>query len=314
LSPCPWYLIEPSYSLFPRGVQTIKPIFIQGTSLNARFLIAVALAIALIAADRHYDHMESVRSVLSTATYPLVYIAGAPVRSVEWLADAFVSRERLQEQYQQLHRENLTLRGRLQRMEGLEAENMRLRDLVSSSFKIGDRVLIAELESVDLAPYRQQVMINKGSSSGVFVGQPALDANAVMGQVIRVTSGSATVLLITDAEHSLPVQVNRNGLRTVADGTGYIDRLQLRYLPHNADIRVGDLLVTSGLGGHFPPGYPVARVSSVLHEPGKQFTTVTATPSAHLDRTREVLLVWSMAPDLLSEEPQSGEGGGEEAP
>ncbi len=234
--------------------------------------------------------------MLSTLTYPLVYIASAPVRSVEWLADAFVSQERLQEQYEQLHLENLTLRGRLQRLEALEAENMRLRDLVSSSFKIGDRVLIAELESVDLDPYRQLVMINKGSSSGVFVGQPALDANAVMGQVIRVTPGTATVLMITDAEHALPVQVNRNGLRTVAAGTGFIDRLQLLHLPNNADIREGDLLVTSGLGGHFPPGYPVAQVSEVRHEPGKQFATVIATPSAHLERTREILLVWSLTP------------------
>ena len=181
---------------------------------------------------------------------------------------------------------------------------MRLRDLVSSSFKIGDRVLIAELESVDLDPYRQQVMINKGSSSGVFVGQPALDANAVMGQVIRVTPGTATVLMITDAEHALPVQVNRNGLRTIAEGTGFIDRLQLRHLPNNADIREGDLLVTSGLGGHFPPGYPVARVSEVRHEPGKPFATVIATPSAHLERTREVLLVWSLIPELLRDTPE----------
>ncbi len=248
--------------------------------------------------------MESVRSMLSTLAYPLVYIAGAPVRSAEWMADAFVPQEQLQEQYEQLHLENLTLRGRLQRLEALEAENMRLRDLVSSSFKIGDRVLIAELESVDLDPYRQQVMINKGSSSGVFVGQPALDANAVMGQVIRVTPGSATVLMITDAEHALPVQVNRNGLRTVAEGTGFIDRLHLPHLPNNADIRVQDLLVTSGLGGHFPPGYPVARVSEVRHEPGKQFATVIATPSAHLERTREVLLVWSLTPELLSDTPQ----------
>jgi rod shape-determining protein MreC len=274
----------------------------------------VVLAVVLIVADRRFHHMESVRSVLSTLIYPLVYVAGAPARSMEWLADAFLSREQLQEHYEQLHLENLTLRGRLQRLEALEAENMRLRDLVSSSFKIGDRVLIAELESVDLDPYRQQVMINKGSSSGVFVGQPALDANAVMGQVIRVTPGTATVLMITDAEHALPVQVNRNGLRTIAAGTGFIDRLQLPHLPNNADIREGDLLVTSGLGGHFPPGYPVARVSEVRHEPGKPFATVIATPSAHLERTREVLLVWSLIPELLRDTPEQAGNGREPAP
>jgi rod shape-determining protein MreC len=245
--------------------------------------------------------MDSVRKVLASISYPLVYIAGIPARSVGWVADTFVSRRQLRQQNEQLRLENLTLHGRLQRMEALEAENMRLRDLLGSSFKLGDRVLIAELESMDLDPYRQQVMINKGSSSGVFVGQPVLDANAVMGQVIRVTPGSATVLLITDANHALPVQVNRNGLRTVAQGTGLINQLHLPHLPNNADIREGDLLVTSGLGGHFPPGYPVARVTEVRREPAKPFATVIATPSAHLDRTREVLLVWTLTPDLLSE-------------
>ncbi len=144
-------------------------------------------------------------------------------------------------------------------------------------------------------------MINKGSSSGVFVGQPVLDAKAVMGQVVRVTPGSATVLLITDSAHALPVQVNRNGLRTIAEGTGFVNRLQLPHLPNNADIREGDLLVTSGLGGHFPPGYPVAEVTEVKREPGKPFSTIIAAPSAHLERTREVLLVWTLTPELLDE-------------
>lgn len=117
-----------------------------------------------------------------------------------------------------------------------------------------------------------------------------------MGQVTEVASQRATVLLITDARHALPVQVLRNGLRTIAVGTGRIDRLDLPYLPNNADIRKGDLLVTSGLGGKFPPGYPVARVAEVKPAPGKPFAHVTATPLARLDRSREVLLVWEMKP------------------
>lgn len=267
----------------------------------------MVLSIVLIVADQHYKHMDSVRKVLASVAYPLVFVAGIPARSVGWVTDTFVSHKQLREHNKQLRLENLTLRGRLQRMEALEAENMRLRDLLGSSFKIGDRVLIAELESMDLDPYRQQVMINKGSSSGVFVGQPALDANAVMGQIIRVTPGSATVLMITDANHALPVQINRNGLRTVAQGTGLINRLHLPHLPNNADVREGDLLVTSGLGGHFPPGYPVARVTEVRREPAKPFATVIATPSAHLERTREVLLVWTLTPDLLAEPDADGE-------
>jgi rod shape-determining protein MreC len=253
-------------------------------------------SIALMTLDHRQQHLESVRSLLSLAASPLQYAADLPANGVDWFSGALTSRKQLLSENRELHAQNLVLRGRLQQFEALEAENMRLRDLLASSFKIGDRVLIAELLSVDLDPYRQQVVINKGSASGVFVGQPVLDADAVMGQVIRVTPFTSTVLLITDASHALPIQVNRNGLRTIAEGTGLINRLELPHLPNNADIQIGDLLVTSGLGGHFPPGYPVAQVTDVIREPGRPFATVVATPSAHLDRSREVLLVWTIHP------------------
>jgi rod shape-determining protein MreC len=275
----------------------IKPIFLQGPSPTARMLVAVILSLALIVADHRFHHLDRARTLLSTLTYPLIYSASLPALSVAWAEGALISRTELEERNRYLHQENLALRARLQQLEALEAENMRLRDLLGSSFKIGDRVLIAELVSVDLDPYHQQVIANKGASSGVFVGQPVLDASAVVGQVIRVTQSTSTVLLITDAAHALPVQVNRNGLRTIAEGTGFTDRLQLPHLPNNADIRVGDLLITSGLGGHFPPGYPVARITEVRAEPGKPFATVIAAPNAHLERIREVLLVWTLTPD-----------------
>jgi len=185
------------------------------------------------------------------------------------------------------------LKVRLQRLAALEAENRRLRDLLGSSRRLEERVLIAELLAVALDPYRHQVLIDKGSGSGAYVGQPVLDANAVMGQIVRVSPLSATVLLITDVEHSLPVQVLRNGLRAIAQGTGLVQGLELLHLPKNVDIRVGDELVTSGLGGRFPAGYPVARVVAVREEPGRPFAIVRAAPLARLDRTREVLLVWS---------------------
>ena len=142
----------------------------------------------------------------------------------------------------------------------------------------------------------------KGSLSGIFPGQPVLDAHAVMGQVTHVTPMTSTVLLITDASHALPVQVDRNGLRTIAFGTGRIHELELPHLPNNADIREGDQLVTSGLGGRFPPGYPVARVSRIEHRPGEPFASIVATPSAHLERSREVLLVWTLASTLAEAE------------
>lgn len=263
--------------------------------------MAVILSIGIMVEDRRHHHLDVLRSTLSVIVYPLHYLASLPRTLGRAVEGRLAEEAELREQNEALRRGNLVLKARLQRFEALEAENMRLRDLLGSSFKIGDRVLIAELMSVDLDPYRQQVMINKGGSSGVFAGQPVLDANAVMGQVVRVNPLSSTVLMITDASHSLPVQINRNGLRTVAAGTGLINRLELPHLPNNADVKVGDLLVTSGLGGHFPPGYPVARVAEVRREPGKPFATVIANPTARLDRSREVLLVWTLPPSALDE-------------
>lgn len=266
------------------------------------------LAIGLIVADHRHQHLDLLRSALAVVVYPLHYLASLPGTLAHKLKGRLAEEEELRRRNDSLRRDNLILKGRLQQLEALQAENMRLRDLLGSSFKIGDRVLVAELVSVDLDPYRQQVLVNKGSSSGVFVGQPVLDADAVMGQVVRVNPLTATVLLITDASHGLPVQVNRNGLRTVAQGTGFINHLELPHLPKNADVRVGDLLVTSGLGGHFPPGYPVARVAEVRQEPGKPFATVVAEPTARLDRSREVLLVWTLPPTLLDRALTDGTG------
>jgi rod shape-determining protein MreC len=254
------------------------------------------VSLALLLADHRYQHLEAVRSVLSYATYPLQIIADFPVSAGPWLTEVFASRKNLRDDNRKLRRENLLLLANQQRLEALESENMRLRNLLESSFKIGERVLIAELIAADLDPFRHQVLINKGEISGVFDGQPVLDAKAVLGQIIHVNRLTSTVLMITDASHALPVQVNRNGLRTVAMGTGKINDLDLPNLPNNADIRQGDLLVTSGLGGRFPPGYPVAVVTTVERVPGQPFAKVQAAPSAHLDRSREVLLVWPLTP------------------
>jgi rod shape-determining protein MreC len=257
---------------------------------------AVVLSLGLMVVDHRYHHLEALRAALAFVTYPLQAVAELPITSTRWLRGTLATREQLQQDNARLHEENLKLLARLQKYEALRAENLRLRDLLESSFKVGDRVLVAELSAVDLDPYRQQVVIDKGSTSGVFEGQPVLDAHAVMGQVIHVTPYNATVLLITDASHAMPVQVLRNGLRTIAVGTGRINQLELPYLPNDADIREDDLLVTSGLGGKFPPGYPVARVARVDRTPDQPFAQVLAEPRAHLDRSREVLLVWTMDP------------------
>jgi rod shape-determining protein MreC len=257
-------------------------------------VVASLLSLSLMVLDHRYNTLESLRSTLSVVLYPVQYLAGLPSVLSQSASQAMTSRSELETQLEHLHDDNLVLRARLQKFEALEAENMRLRALLDSSFKVGDRVLIAELMAVEQDPFRQVVLINKGKSSGLFAGQPVLDANAVVGQVTHVNPLTASVLLITDATHALPVQVNRNGLRTIALGTGLINQLELPHLPNNADIKVGDLLVTSGLGGRFPPGYPVAQVVEVKREPGRPFASVIAETAAHLDRIREVLLVWTL--------------------
>jgi rod shape-determining protein MreC len=260
------------------------------------------LSLTLLLLDHRFHHVEQLRSTLAVVTYPLHYLADLPFTVSRWLDEMTSSHETLLEQNRSLRKENLRLRAELQKYEALQAENLRLRDLVDSSFKVGDRVLVAELSAVDLDPYKQQVIINKGGVSGAFVGQPVLDAHAVMGQVTNVSLFESTVLLITDTSHALPVQVLRNGLRTIALGTGRIDELKLPYLPTNSDIVEGDLLVTSGLGGKFPPGYPVAEVTRIDRSPDAPFSLVLAEPRAHLDRSREVLLVWTV-PNQLSVTP-----------
>jgi len=260
---------------------------------------AVILSLVLMVVDHRYHHVENLRAALTVITYPLQFLANLPATGSRWVADTLATRHRLQQHNRKLREQNLKLQAQLQKYEALQAENRRLRDLLDSSLKVGDRVLIAELQAVDLDPYRQQLRIDKGSASGVFEGQPVLDAHGVMGQVTHVTPFSATVLLITDAGHALPVQVLRNGLRTIAVGTGRIGQLELPYLPNDSDIQEGDLLVTSGLGGKYPPGYPVARVTRVERTPDRPFARITAAPRGHLDRTREVLLVWTVAPIQL---------------
>jgi rod shape-determining protein MreC len=260
-------------------------------------------------ADAQERHLGWLRSTLTVAVYPLQWLAAQPTRLARDLDSQFATGADLRERNSLLESENLALRGQMQRFLALQAENSRLRDLLGSSFKVSDRVLVAELLQVELDPYRQQVLVDKGTVSGVYVGQPVLDANAVMGQVVVANPLTATVLLITDADHALPVQINRNGLRTIATGTGLVNQLRLHHLPKNADVRVGDLLVTSGMGGVFPPGYPVAQVVEVADDPNSPFATVQAVPTARLDRSHEVLLVWTLDSAAAPGEPVQGLGG-----
>jgi rod shape-determining protein MreC len=251
------------------------------------------LSVTLMTLDQRTDYVRDVRASIAVIVYPMQYLVSLPADFLDWTEKTLISRESLQEQNADLRRENQALRGQLHKLNFIEAENRHLRELLQSSKRIGERVLIAELLSVDLDPYRRQVVLNKGEQDDLlYRGQPIVDAYGVMGMLVHVNPYSSTAMLITDPNHALPVQVIRNGLRTVAVGMGSEGLLELLHLPNNADIQVGDLLVTSGLGCVFPAGYPAARVLEVDTNPSLPFARVVAEPLAHLDRSREVLLIW----------------------
>jgi len=265
-------------------------------ALGLRIIALIIASIAVMYVDSRENHLDGIRRGIGAAVYPLRLAVDAPVRLWEWLGTSTTSRNELELELGRLKAERLLTNARLQRLTSLEAENARLRALLDARGRVRDEVRVAEILAVDANPYEHNLIIGVGRRDGVYDGQAIVDADGVVGQVIRTGVMTAQAVLISDADHALPVEVNRNGLRTVAVGTGEIDRLDLPYLPNNADIRAGDLLVTSGLGGAFPAGYPVAIVNSVTRIPQEPFADVTATPAAALDQVREVMLIWSRPP------------------
>lgn len=238
------------------------------------------------------DRLEPLREKLAQIVTPFYQITDVPSRVNDWRKDTFVSHSDLKIENEALKTELLIHQRKLQQLASLAAENVRLRQLLNASEMLQDTVLIAELIGVSPNPLSHKVIINRGIVDGAFKGQPVLDAFGLMGQVIEVGETASTVLLISDSTHGIPVQVNRNGVRAIAEGTGDLNSLSLRHVSANTDIRAGDLLVSSGLGKRFPVGYPVAEVQQVVRDPGKAFLTVIATPMARLDRSRHLLLVF----------------------
>lgn len=249
--------------------------------------------ICLIVADLRFNALQTTRSLMEIAAAPVYWVADIPTRLGDWNEANLVSRSDLLESNERLKRENLVLQGRSQQMSSLQAENVRLRALLNSSALLRDDVLVAELIGVSPDPVRHQLVLNKGEHDGVFIGQPLIDADGLLGQIVAVSPVNSRALLITDSTHSIPVQVNRNGVRAIAEGSGSLTSLDIHHVSATTDIREGDLLVTSGLGGRFPVGYPVAVVSAVERDPGEAFARVQASPTAALDRSRHVLLVFN---------------------
>lgn len=276
-----------------REEPAIKPLFAKGPSLGVRLLVLTVLSVVLMVVDARFDTLRPLRSQLGQVLTPLYWLAEQPLRLWAGVSQQFSSRDELIAENEKLKAEALLLQRRLQKLAALTEQNVRLRELLNSAALVDDRVLVGELIGVDPNPFTHRILIDKGEKDGVFLGQPVLDALGLMGQVVEVMPYTARVLLLTDSTHSIPVQVNRNGLRAIAAGTGNPELLELRHVADTADIKEGDLLVSSGLGQRFPAGYPVATVHEVINDPAQPFAVVRAVPTARLNRSRYLLLVFS---------------------
>jgi len=273
----------------------MRTIFGRGPSLQLRLFITVLLSLAGIVADARFHLFDSVRLYINTFASPMLHLASVPRDVVEGASLQLRSRSELITENQQLQQQLFLLRSDLLRMAELSQENRRLRELLGSPVTQDSRKLVARILSVDSDPFVYQVVIDKGIEHHVYEGQPVVNDQGVIGQVVSVGKTSSRVLLITDVSHALPVRVLRNDLRAIASGTGNINELNLKNLPRNVDIKEGDILVTSGMGGHFPEGYPVAKVTRFTNEEQSPFAEIKAEPLATLDRLRYVLLLWQDA-------------------
>lgn len=278
----------------------------RNASPGLRFFLTAALSLALMFLDHRGTYLEQVRAYLGEAFYPLQIAIDSPAAGLRWMRENLALRRQLIAENALLRRESLTSGVELQRLAALQAENERFRALLDSKARVADRVVVGEILSVDMDPLRHRVIVNRGGRDGAYEGQALIDARGVVGQITRDQRDSSAAILITDPDHALPVEIVRNGLRSIAVGTGDLKRLSLPFLTRNADIRIGDLLITSGLGGAFPAGYPVGRVTQVDGSSGDAFLDVSAIPTADLDRLHEVLLVFlqqSVAASAPAETP-----------
>ncbi len=273
----------------------MKSSLTEERTLNIRVMLFIVASLILMITDHRFGYFQTVRTHLLTLVYPIQYLVNLPLKTGQWLSMSANRRVKLLQENAKLHEENLRLKVGLQKYQHLSKENKRLRQLLHSSTRLGERVMLAEILAVELDSAKRDITINKGSKHGVFINQPVIDAQGVVGQVTQVGMFSSIVMLITDYNHQLPVQIERTGLRTVAKGMGTVNRLSLLYIPNiglNHGIKVGDLLVTSGFGDKFAKGYPVATVIDVTPDIGKPYAQVQASPLARLEQNNEVLLVW----------------------
>ncbi|MEE2025913.1 rod shape-determining protein MreC [Alkalimonas mucilaginosa] len=280
----------------------MNPIFERGPSLRLRLVFALLLSICLMVVDRYTDSSTQLRSYLTAAASPLIYVASLPQVILTGASEQFMSHQRLLAENDVLRERLLQQSGKLQRLEFLQQENNKLRELLGSAPVAEGQRLVAEVLAVYSHPFSHQIVLNKGSNDGVTEFQPLIDELGILGQVVSVGPTSSRALLITDTTHGISLRIERTGVSVVAEGLGQWDRIRLVHLPHSIDIQQGDRLVTSGLDGRFPEGYPVARVSQIQRDVSQPFMQVHAEPFAQLDRIRYVLLLWPQVEQVMQEE------------
>ena len=270
----------------------MKLLFSKRSPLSVQLFTSLALALALIVLDVNYRPFKEIRYYLDTIISPLYFVSNAPKSSFDSLYEMSKTRETLINENANLHANLLQQKNDLLLLEHLKHENARLRELLGSPLRHDEHKMAAQVLLTDTDPYVYQFVVNKGTQDGVYVGQPVVDEKGIVGQIYEVAKSTSRAILVCDYQHAIPVQVLRNDIGMVAVGNGCSNDLTLEFMPNNVDIKVGDVLVTSGLDGRFPEGYPVAVVSSVKLDITDATPVITATPTADLKRLRYLLLLW----------------------
>lgn len=278
-----------------RAREESSPLFAGNAAGTLRLIVYLALAMVLMVLDHRNGWLWRLRSTASAVVEPVYRLAGLPAAGVRTLSVAFADRQRLTEQNQRLREDLLLANAKLNRMAAVAEQNQRLKELLDTQHSLGLNVQLARVIGVDLGAYRYQITLNMGARDGIGPGQPVIDAHGVMGQVKEVLPTTAVVMLVTDPSHAIPVVIERTGLRTVAYGSRDGDHLVLPNIPLAADVHAGDKLLTSGLGGRFPPGFPVGEVVSTAASVSGMFRVAQAEPAADIDRSEDVLLLHDLA-------------------
>lgn len=295
-------------------------LFAEGGTGTFRLLAYLALATILMVADHHGGYLERIREFAGLLSGPIYRLAGAPARLARRVSDHTMDQKALLSENAQLRERLMLANARLDRLARVQVENQRLRELLGGTSGLQLEVQLAHLMDVDLDPFRHRIMVDVGSRRGAREGLAVIDADGVVGQVLSVAPLHSHVILVSDPSHAVPVQVVRTGLRAIAYGTGRVDRLEVPGIPLSADVQVGDVLETSGIGGHFPAGFKVGVVTALRPDDTRLFVVAEVAPAAKLDRRGEVLLVWGVpvenpedpvGPPLPDDWPLPGAGGGQ---